>query len=215
MNFYPHLYHSDRIVNIPIPLTWAPEMDNMLMGGEAIIKGFMQKKEKRRKVPKWWVPPLHKTVVYSEILNQYMPVIATKRLIELVHHHQGFDNYILQSPACDLRSLLAVKIKRKILISLAKKDLWPDNAEKRDELLTKYKEYIVPLEQAEWYGLTLKEAMVKNHLLKYVEPVPLKHQYRKELIEYLKERQENPQLDESSEDTSWLKQLKSKVTLSK
>jgi len=90
---------SVPIVNIPIPTLWAPELDNMLLGGEAIVKGFLQRKERVRRVPHWWVPTLTRTVIYSEILNKYMPVIATKRLIELVHEHKGFDNYILQVQA--------------------------------------------------------------------------------------------------------------------
>lgn len=43
------------------------------------------------------------------------------------------------------------------------------------------------VEEAEWYGLTLKEARIKNHLAKQVEPTPKKQLYRQELLEFLKE----------------------------
>jgi large subunit ribosomal protein L28 len=84
------------VVNVPIPTKWVPEFDSMLMGGEAIVKGFTKKKMTSRRVPHWWVPTLRRTVVYSEILDSYMPVVVTKTLIDLVHKHKGFDNYILE-----------------------------------------------------------------------------------------------------------------------
>jgi len=43
------------------------------------------------------------------------------------------------------------------------------------------------MEEVEWYGLTMKEAMIKNHLSKQVESKPLKHLYRQELLQYLRE----------------------------
>ncbi|XP_059490378.1 large ribosomal subunit protein bL28m isoform X3 [Neocloeon triangulifer] len=205
--------YRDRVINLPIPTIWTPELDNMLLGGEAIIKGYMQKKENKRRVPRWWIPDIFKTVVYSEILDKYMSVIATRKLIELVHHHQGFDNYILKSPACDLRSNLAIKIKRQILLALAKQDFYPEDPAKKAAILEKYKDYTVPLDEAEWYGLTMREAMIKNHLSNnQEEPVPLKNQYRMELIEYLKEQRDNPDAHKSSDEGSWLKQLKTKVS---
>lgn len=41
------------------------------------------------------------------------------------------------------------------------------------------------LEEAEWYGLTFKEAMIKQHLSEQKEILPLKLRYRKELLEQL------------------------------
>lgn len=87
---------SVRVVDVPIRTKWVPEFDNMLMGGEAIVKGFTKKKMSVRRSPHWWVPTLRSTVVYSEILDKYMPVVVTKTLIDLVHKHNGFDNYILE-----------------------------------------------------------------------------------------------------------------------
>lgn len=50
--------------------------------------------------------------------------------------------FFFQTPACDLRSLLALKIKKNILIALADKSLYPDDEEKRMEVYEKYKEYL-------------------------------------------------------------------------
>jgi len=89
-----------RVVDSPIRTKWVPEFDNMLMGGEAVVKGFTKRKMTSRRVPHWWVPTLRRTVVYSEILDSYMPVVVTKTLIDLVHKHKGFDNYILEVITC-------------------------------------------------------------------------------------------------------------------
>jgi hypothetical protein len=45
----------------------------------------------------------------------------------------------------------------------------------------------VQLEEAEWYGLTLKEAMIKYHLSQQKEVKPLKLQYRDQLLQHLNE----------------------------
>lgn len=70
-------------------------MDKMLLGGEGIIKGFEKRHPLRRRVPKFWVPVLRRSVVHSEILGIYMPVVVTERVIELIHENHGFDHYLL------------------------------------------------------------------------------------------------------------------------
>lgn len=47
-----------------------------------------------------------------------------------------------QSKACDLRSELALTIKRNILLALADKTLYPDDPVKREEVYDKYKQYL-------------------------------------------------------------------------
>lgn len=51
-------------------------------------------------------------------------------------------DYYLQTPACDLRSLLALRLKRQILVALADKTLYPNDPEKRTEVYDKYKQYL-------------------------------------------------------------------------
>jgi len=48
----------------------------------------------------------------------------------------------LQTPACDLRSILALKLKRQILIALADKTLYPNDPNKRTEVYSKYEQYL-------------------------------------------------------------------------
>lgn len=107
-------------------------------------------------------------MVYSEVLDTYLSVVITNRTIDLINEHYGFDHYLLkvyclfvkniyifqisyfifyhlQTPACDLKSELALKIKRQILLSLADKTLYPNDTVKREEIYTKYKEYLTPV----------------------------------------------------------------------
>lgn len=41
-----------------------------------------------------------------------------------------------------MKSLLALKLKRQILIALADKTLYPDDPEKREEVYAKYEKYL-------------------------------------------------------------------------
>lgn len=84
------------VQNVPIPLRYPREFDKCLLGGEAIIKGYYKSKPQVRRFPNFWVPTLKRTAVYSEILNQHMEVLATDRVIQLIHHYKGFDEYIMQ-----------------------------------------------------------------------------------------------------------------------
>lgn len=101
-----------------------------------------------------------------------------------------------------------------MLLALAKKDFLPNNPTKREELLEKYKKYILPLDEAEWYGLTLKEALDKFNSSKCDEvqeaKVPLKVKFRMEFIEQLKEKEQKKDealLPPDSAKSSWISQL--------
>jgi large subunit ribosomal protein L28 len=52
------------------------------------------------------------------------------------------DTCLFQTPACDLQSLLAFKLKRKMLLSLLKKDMYPDDPVKREDVYNTYKKYL-------------------------------------------------------------------------
>lgn len=82
------------IQNVPIPVKFPKEFHEGLWGGEGIVKGFRKKPEKRR-FPHFWMPSLKKSAVYSTVLNKHMEVVATDRLIQLILHYQGFDEYLL------------------------------------------------------------------------------------------------------------------------
>lgn len=72
----------------------------------------------RRRVAHYWVPVLKRMVVKSEVLNTHLSVTVTDRTIRLINDHYGFDHYLLKTPACDLVSMLALKLKKQILIEL-------------------------------------------------------------------------------------------------
>ncbi|XP_044592198.1 39S ribosomal protein L28, mitochondrial [Cotesia glomerata] len=200
-----------RVQNIPLRLMYPKELDKGIWGGEAVVQGFLKKSQKKRRVAKFWVPRLHKSVVYSEVLDKHIRTVVTSRTIDLINEHYGFDHYLLKTPACDLRSLLALKLKRLILTALADKTLYPDDSEKREEVYNQYKEYLTAYtrEEIEWYGLTYAEAVKKFFEIERSKEVitPLKIKYRSELIAKLKEAKIAEAVDvevEKPETTSWL-----------
>lgn len=88
------------------------------------------------------------------------------------------------------------------MLALAKKDFLPDNPAKREELLKKYSNHIIPEEEAEWYGLTLGEALEKLDKQNQVpvDKTPLKIKFREEYLQQLKavKSEEAPALKPSS-----------------
>ncbi|XP_011254256.1 39S ribosomal protein L28, mitochondrial [Camponotus floridanus] len=201
------------VQNVPLPLLYPKEIDNGIWGGEAIVQGFKKKGKYKRRVPHFWIPHLKKSVLYSEVLDTYMSVVVTNRTIRLIHENYGFDHYLLKTEACDLKSLLALRLKRQILIALADKTLYPDNPEKREEVYAKYEKYLslYTRDEIEWYGLTYLEALKKWLKLNETTPQPLKIQYRSELIAKLKENKikeaENVDVVLPEQTSSWLNKL--------
>ncbi|XP_014227933.1 39S ribosomal protein L28, mitochondrial [Trichogramma pretiosum] len=202
------------IQNVDIPLKYPKELDKGIWGGEAVIQGMMKPKHKKRRYVHYWVPQLKRSVVYSEILNKYMNTIVTDRTLNLIHQHYGFDHYILSTKACDLRSLLALNLKRNMLIALYDKTLYPDDPVKQEEVYEKYKHYTegYTREEIEWYGYSYEEAckMLMLNKKKSMVTVPLKVKFREELIQMLKEEKLELVKDEEpveSEPKSWLSKL--------
>ncbi|GLH14041.1 Uncharacterized protein GBIM_18478 [Gryllus bimaculatus] len=96
------------------------------------------------------------------------------------------------TPACDLQSDLALKLKRKLLTALNNKDLNHESQEKNEMVYEKYKQYLskYTAEEIEWYGLTMEEALTKYNQEKEDRTTiePLKLQYRLDLIQELLDR---------------------------
>lgn len=189
------------IQNIPIPLKYPKEMHEGIWGGETVVQGYVKKHLKRRRVPKFWIPKLKNSVVYSEILNKYMSVVVTDRTIDLIHSHHGFDHYILKTPACDLKSGLALRIKREMLLALVNKTLYEDSPEKQEEVYDKYKQYLdsYTKEEIDWYGLSFEDACRKfgREQREKEEIVPLKVLYRAELLKTLQEQKLASEMNEA------------------
>lgn len=202
------------VQNVPLPLKFPKEIHEGIWGGEAVIKGFQKRDPQRRRVPHYWVPVLKRTVVRSEVLNTYLSVTVTERTIRLINDHYGFDHYLLKTPACDLVSMLALKLKKQILTELMNGCQRHAYApEKQKEIYEEYKTYLSSYtpEEIEWYGLTWYEALSKVAKQKEAanRPVPLKNVYRKNLVEKLKaagiEASKTP--DELATTTSWLSKM--------
>ncbi|XP_026313787.1 39S ribosomal protein L28, mitochondrial [Hyposmocoma kahamanoa] len=203
------------IQNISLPLKHPSEIHEGIWGGEAVVKGFQKRDPMRRRVPHYWVPVLKRTVVKSEVLNTHLSVTVTDRTIRLINDHYGFDHYLLKTPACDLVSMLALKLKKQILIELMNgcQRLSYDPI-KQKQIYEEYKTYLSSYtpEEIEWYGLTWYEALSKIAKQKEAanRPVPLKNVYRKNLVDKLKaagieETKNSP--DDISNTTSWLSKM--------
>lgn len=197
------------VQDVPLPLLYPKEFHEGIWGGEAVIQGFTKKHRFARRHPRFWFPLLKNSVVYSEVLDKYMSTVVTYRTIHLINEHYGFDHYLLKTPACDLKSELALKIKRKILVTLADKTLYPNDAAKREEIYDKYKEYLTAYtrEEIEWYGLTYKEACIKWMKQKQEQELqqiqPLKIKFRAELIARLKEKESKQAVEKLAESPTW------------
>lgn len=179
------------VQNIPLPLIDTPESHEGIWGGEAVIKGFQKRHPQKRRVPHFWIPTLRRSVVHSQVLNEYMSVVVTDRTIDQIHDCHGFDHYLLKNLACDLRSSLALKLKRKVLQQLWNGcPNWSNNPTERERILKEYKCYLdsYTAEEIEWYGHTYQEAIRKLQAqIRAENPIiPHKLEFRSKLIEQLK-----------------------------
>lgn len=174
--------------NFPIPVLYPTESQQGLWGGEGLIYGLRKKRRTSLRAPRLWKPCLLKRALYSEILDQWFAITVTERTMMLIDEAYGFDNYILKTHEVDLKSQLGMSLKRKMLQALATRSFYKNDLEKQEKIYNKYKDFLIPNEQIEWVGLTVKEAIVKARQLeeKKNPQVPLKEIYTKELIDKLK-----------------------------
>ncbi|XP_044256011.1 39S ribosomal protein L28, mitochondrial [Tribolium madens] len=202
------------VQNYPIPVIYPKESNEQMWGGEGIVQGFQIRDWRRRRVPHFWMPHLKRSVVYSEVLDKYISVVVTDRTISLINANYGFDHYLLKTPACDLKSILPLTLKRKILQELEKGcPIYQNKPDKQKEVYNKYKQYLSAFtsEEIEWYGYSFAAACKKLEasIEAQNKPIPLKHVYRSQLIEKLKEAG----IREATEDvavggaSTWLKKI--------
>lgn len=171
---------------------YPPEHNLGIWGGEGVVKGYQKRSPTRRRVPHYWVPVLRRTVIYSKVLDKYLSMVVTDRTMSLIHESHGFDHYLLKTPACDLKSTLALKLKRNILLALQGGCIHlSDDAVRQSEVLNEYKTYLQQYtdEELEWYGLTFIEAIgkIRRILQESEQVVPLKLEFRSKLLQRLKE----------------------------
>jgi len=181
------------VQNPRIHVVYPKEFHEGLWGGEGVIKGLLVRPETRHRSflhppARYWWPRLLEGVVYSEVLDKHIDMVMTKRGVKLVDDANGFDNYILNTPVNEVYALKLLKLKREILLKLADKENFSGG---KTAVFDKYHEHAVSHEQADWTGLSLKEAKQKQLVLDSIkrkeEEVPLKTHFRDELVYLLKE----------------------------
>lgn len=196
------------VQNVPIPVRYPQQCNEGLWGGEGIVQGFIKKKLKSKnlmhgmRLPRLWLPKLHKEILYSEILDQWMSITVTKRTLNLIDEVYGLDHYILGTSERDLNSQLGMKLKREMLLALARKSMYPNDPKRRDLIYERYKKYEIPEEEAEWIGLPVEEAVQKGRELeeKSNPVVPLKEIFIKQLLHDLKEGKDFKAIQEDEKE---------------
>lgn len=206
------------VQNIPLPVLYPKDHHQQIWGGEGIIQGFQKRDQRSRRVPHFWFPILKRSVVYSEVLNKYFSVVVTDRTISLINANYGFDHYLLKTPACDLKSLLPLGLKRKILKELQSGcPGLKDKPEVQKEILQKYNKYLEAYtsDEIDWYGYSFTEACkrIQKQIEEQETIVPLKHIYRAQLIDKLRAASIEEAMDQSLKSsesglgTTWLKKM--------
>jgi len=187
-----------RVETIPLDIAYCKEAEEGLWGGETIVRGYRyprgDKMTKRNK--RYWLPMTHYRSFYSEVLDRYTERIqVTPLALDQIDAAYGFDFYILKTP-CHILRRFGSRLKREMLLTLAFKEdrLYPHDKEKQDEIFDKYKEHVIDGEQAEWVGLSLREAMHKQYQQEKQSgkfaPTPLLEVYTRQLKELI-EREEH------------------------
>ncbi|KAL7077768.1 hypothetical protein ACQ4LE_003494 [Meloidogyne hapla] len=195
----------------PILPLHCPEQDQGLWGGEGVIKGYRESRAKLKKkilprhwVPRLWIPTIKDALLYSEILDTYMKIYVTDRVQRIIDQHFGLDLYLLETPDVDINSKLGIDLKRQLLVTLARKDYYPNDSARQEYINEKYSQFVIPLEEAEWYGLDLNAACRKLQDIEDSKgPIPLKKIFEEELISELKKQVKSqvvPLEDEEEEE---------------
>jgi len=199
---------------VPIPVQYPKEAHEGLWGGEGLIVGFRKRKNNPMKprVAKIWKPNLISRTLYSEILDEWMTLTVTVRTLDLIDAAYGFDTYILSTPEVDMHSRLGMRLKRRMLLALARRDIYPNDPAQRDTICEKYREYVLPEEEAEWVGLSLHEAERKQHEVEEEDSQrsiqPLKSVYVEELAQRLRATSvDERETSSRGSGMSWIKKL--------
>ncbi|KAK6061657.1 AMP-binding enzyme [Cooperia oncophora] len=115
-------------------------------GGEGVVKGWKESRPytKKKILPRHWIPHLYfpalkRKILYSEILDKHMKVTVTERALRLIEQHFGLDYYILQTAEIDLAS----KLKREMLLTLAKGTYYTEDEERHNYIKEKFEKELV------------------------------------------------------------------------
>nr|VZI22638.1 unnamed protein product [Spirometra erinaceieuropaei] len=187
------LYSSEAFEVAPDVL-FPEESQRALWGGEGIVRGFIELKRTHTRCPKTWGPDLRQHLFYSEILDRWMIILVSVTALKQIENLKGIDNYILETPENKLCSRLAMYLKREMLRKISSDEFRREHP----DLFTKYSNFAIPPEEAEWVGLSLDEAIKKQLKLEHEQArieaeTPKKYVFAETLLE---------QLDRSAESGS-------------
>nr|CDS31448.1 mitochondrial ribosomal protein L28 [Hymenolepis microstoma]CUU97508.1 mitochondrial ribosomal protein L28 [Hymenolepis microstoma] len=189
------LYPKEHF-NVPPKVIFPEESQRALWGGEGIVTGFIEVKRTGTRVPKTWGPELRQHLFHSEVLERWMMIIVSLTALKQIEEMKGLDFYLLKvrlhslvtqkTPENEINSRLGLHIKREILMKLGD----PEFQLSKPDIATKYADFVIPREEAEWVGLTLDEAIKKQMKIEYEEQrleasIPKKIILAKALIESL------------------------------
>ena len=82
--------------------------------------------------------------------------------------HHGLDYYLLETPVNEVYATNLLKLKRCILLAMARETLYPDDPVRRKEVLDKYEKFRMPEEIADWHGLPIYEVNQKSFLILFL-----------------------------------------------
>lgn len=175
--------------NYRLTVRYTKDVLNGLWGGEGIVEGLKHPGGRKWKEvhSRMWRPATHVKTFWSEVLEREITTTVSARTLRLIDEAFGFDNYILKTPEFELCSTFGATLKREMLLRLLNKDnkMYVSDPETREKVYERYKEFMMPKEEAEWIGLSLREAMKKQWELEKKQgvhdPVPLLQVYTEEL----------------------------------
>merc|ERR1719245_2168973 len=114
----------------------------------------------------------------------------TLRGIKLVDEAKGFDNYILNTPVNEIYAWKLLKLRREMLLELCDKENFAGRGGLVD-VYEKYQEHKVLQDEADWFGLTLQEAIRKQLVIERIKMeesvIPQKQMFREELFMQLRD----------------------------
>ncbi|MES1904914.1 MAG: 39S ribosomal protein L28, mitochondrial [Paramarteilia canceri] len=169
----PNLYTDDQDTNseylnqngdltkLGIPVI-RPALSSMgLWGGEGLVKGYITyvRNLKKGKNPRLWIPKIIMRTFYSEILDKHYNIHCTHKTLDLVDENFGFDFYILKTEEALLFSKLGMDLKRMMLLRLLDEEL-------SSEIKSKYKQFIMCKDEAQFVGLSIAECIELNRKLR-------------------------------------------------
>lgn len=152
--------------NFRIKVRYTREVKAGLWGGEGYVEGFRHARGLKSKpvTERIWTPMKLRKSFWSEVLERNIETTVTPRTLTLIDEAYGFDNYILKTPENELCSTFGSKLKQEMLLRLLDKDskMYLNDDGTREKVYNRYKKHIIKREDAEWVGLTLREAMQKQ-----------------------------------------------------